>query len=140
MGTSGLRQRGPQEVDIVSMFKPITKYAATVMAPSEIRIHLEKAVHLARTGRGGPVWLDVPLDVQAAPIDPSGLVGHTPEEPTRSDDIDAQALAVIDRSTWRSAQSFWAVSACDLRAQATCSGGSMRRSTSPLQRRARALA
>jgi acetolactate synthase-1/2/3 large subunit len=74
VGTA-LRQRGVQEVDIVSIVRPITKYAITVTDPLEIRLHLEKAVHLARSGRPGPVWLDIPLDVQAAAIDPATLAG-----------------------------------------------------------------
>ena len=73
IGDSGVRQMGPQEVGIVAMVKPITKYAVTVMDPSEIRLHLEKAVHLATTGRRGPVWLDIPLDVQNATIDVDSL-------------------------------------------------------------------
>src|SRR5438105_3426993 len=64
----GMRQLGVQEVDIVSIVKPLTKYAVTVLDPGSIRYHLEKAVHLALHGRPGPVWIDVPLDVQAAPI------------------------------------------------------------------------
>ena len=67
-GNSGVRQMGPQEVDIVSIVKPITKYAATVKDPKKIRSELEKAYHLATTGRKGPVWIDIPLDIQAAPI------------------------------------------------------------------------
>jgi acetolactate synthase-1/2/3 large subunit len=74
VGTA-LRQHGVQEVDIVSIVRPITKYAVTVTNPQEIRLHLEKAVHLARSGRPGPVWLDIPLDVQAAAIDPAKLAG-----------------------------------------------------------------
>ena len=74
VGTA-LRQRGVQEVDIVSIVRPITKYAITVTDPQDIRVHLEKAVHLARSGRPGPVWLDIPLDVQAAAIDPATLAG-----------------------------------------------------------------
>lgn len=65
----GVRQLGNQEVDIVSIVAPITKYAVTVLEPSEIRYHLEKAVYLALNGRPGPVWIDIPLDVQAATID-----------------------------------------------------------------------
>src|SRR5215831_18913915 len=57
-GTSGVRQMGVQEIDIVSVVSPITKYAVTVMDPNEIRFHVDKALHLARTGRPGPVWLD----------------------------------------------------------------------------------
>ena len=95
MGESGVRQKGPQEVDIVSMVKPITKYAVTVLDPSEIRYHFEKAVHLATTGRRGPVWLDIPLDVQAAQIDASTLRGYVPEL-NGSRDLTADAAAVID--------------------------------------------
>jgi acetolactate synthase-1/2/3 large subunit len=64
-----LRQLGPQEVDICSIVRPITKYAVTVTEPARIREHLEVAAALARSGRPGPVWIDVPLDVQAAQID-----------------------------------------------------------------------
>jgi acetolactate synthase-1/2/3 large subunit len=69
----GMRQLGVQEVDIVSVVKPLTKYAVTVLDPSSIRYHLEKAVHLALNGRPGPVWVDIPLDVQASPIDETNL-------------------------------------------------------------------
>ena len=76
---SGVRQRGVQEVSIVSMVRPVTKYAVTVEDPQSIRYHLERALHEARSGRPGPVWIDVPLDVQAAPVDPDMLEGFTPE-------------------------------------------------------------
>lgn len=77
-GTSGVRQMGSQEVDIVSMVSCITKYAVTVMEPEKIRYHLERAWHEATTGRKGPVWLDIPLDVQGALIDETSLNGFTP--------------------------------------------------------------
>jgi acetolactate synthase-1/2/3 large subunit len=77
-GNSGLRQLGVQEIDIVSIVSPITKYAVMVTDPTSIRYHLEKAVYLARTGRPGPVWIDVPLDVQAAPIDETTLISFDP--------------------------------------------------------------
>ena len=73
-GDSGVRQMGVQELDIVSIVTPITKYAVTITDPASIRFHLEKAVHLARSGRPGPVWIDIPLDVQAATIDESALM------------------------------------------------------------------
>ncbi len=73
-----LRQSGVQEVDVVSMVKPITKYAVTVDSPENVRKCFEEAVWHMRNGRPGPVWLDVPLDVQAAPIDPSSLAGFDP--------------------------------------------------------------
>ena len=70
---SGLRQRGVQEIDMVSIVRSITKYAVTVTDPQSIRYHLEKAVALARAGRPGPVWVEIPLDVQAATIEPDSL-------------------------------------------------------------------
>jgi len=74
MGDSGVRQMGVQEVDIVSIVKPITKYAVTVRDPLDIRFELEKAVFLALSGRKGPVRIDIPLDVQAARIQDEGLL------------------------------------------------------------------
>lgn len=79
-GTTGVRQMGVQEVDIVSMAAPITKYAVTVTEPADIRYHMEKAAHLARTGRPGPVWIDIPLDVQGAMIDEAALRAFDPRE------------------------------------------------------------
>ncbi len=77
----GMRQLGVQEVDIVSIVKPITKYAVTVLEPNDIRYHMEKAVYLALNGRPGPVWIDIPLDVQASPIDdPAALRSFDPAE------------------------------------------------------------
>jgi acetolactate synthase-1/2/3 large subunit len=81
VGDSGVRQSGVQELPIVQIVKPITKYAETVMEPERIRYHLEKAVYLARYGRPGPVWIDSPLDVQASQIDENNLVGFSVEEP-----------------------------------------------------------
>jgi acetolactate synthase-1/2/3 large subunit len=78
-GIPGLRQFGTFEVDIVPIVKSVTKYAQLVMDPTTIRFHLEKALYLARTGRPGPVLLDLPLDVQGALIEPDQLVGFTPE-------------------------------------------------------------
>ena len=77
-GSTGVRQMGSQEVDIVSMVGCITKYAVTVMEPTDIRYHLERAWHEATSGRMGPVWLDIPLDVQAAMVDESALKGFAP--------------------------------------------------------------
>lgn len=78
-GDSGVRQMGPQEVDIVSMVKPITKYAVTIDRPEDIRQHLDKAIGLATSGRQGPVWLDVPLDIQASMIDADLLAAENNE-------------------------------------------------------------
>ena len=68
VGNRGIRQGGVQEVDIVRMVSSVTKYAVTVMDPTLIEEHLETALRLMRSGRPGPVWLDIPLDVQAAPL------------------------------------------------------------------------
>jgi len=69
----GLRQLGDQEIDIVRMAKGITKYAEVITDPASIRLALDKALHLATHGRPGPCWLDIPIDVQAAQIDPDRL-------------------------------------------------------------------
>ena len=73
-----LRQYGDQEIDIVEVVRPITKYAEMVTDPRSIRYHLEKAFYLARSGRPGPCWLDIPLDLQGAMIKENELVGFTP--------------------------------------------------------------
>jgi len=77
-GKSGLRMLGVQEIDIVSIVSPITKYAVTVTEPESIRFHLEKAIHLARQARRGPVWLDLPLDIQASRVEPDRMKGFEP--------------------------------------------------------------
>ncbi len=75
-----LRQLGDQEFQIVDTVKTMTKYAHMVTEPNEIRYHLEKAWYLCMNGRKGPVWLDIPLDVQAAPIESDELKGFDPSE------------------------------------------------------------
>jgi len=71
-----VRQLGFQETDIVSVVKPLTKYAEMVTDPEKIRYHLEKAIYLARSGRPGPVLLDIPMNIQRAGIDPAKLTGY----------------------------------------------------------------
>jgi acetolactate synthase I/II/III large subunit len=92
-----LRQLGPQEVDIVSIVKPITKYAVTITDPSTIRFELEKAWHLSNTGRPGPVWLDIPLDVQASMIEVNNLKSYTlePLESRIPDKIISQTITAL---------------------------------------------
>ncbi len=75
-----LRQLGDQEYNIVDSVKAMTKYAHMITEPSEIRYHLEKALYFALNGRKGPVWLDIPLDVQAAIIETEDLLGFSSEE------------------------------------------------------------
>ena len=98
-GSTGVRQMGSQEVDIVSMVSCITKYAVTVLEPTEIRYHLEKAWHEATHGRMGPVWLDIPLDVQAALIDETTLKGFSTEDqgvPVRLGAVVTEVIALLN--------------------------------------------
>lgn len=85
-----LRQGGVQEVDIIPMVESITKYAVTVEDPQQIRYHLERALHEMHSGRPGPVWLDIPLDIQAATIAPETLTGY---QPPPADGLSDPALA-----------------------------------------------
>lgn len=75
----GLRQLGDQEINIVEIVKPVTKFAQVLKDPRQVKYVLDKAIHIATTGRPGPVWIDIPLDVQAAQIDESKLVSYEPE-------------------------------------------------------------
>ena len=75
-----LRQLGDQEGDIISMAKHITKYAVLIREPEAIRYHLEKAIYLATTGRPGPTWLDIPIDIQSSLVDEKTLLGYDPKE------------------------------------------------------------
>jgi acetolactate synthase-1/2/3 large subunit len=79
---SGVRQMGPQEVDIISMVKPITKYAVTVDDPEQIAVCIDRAIHEATTGRQGPVWIDVPLDIQGSQVEPETLPRLAADETT----------------------------------------------------------
>ena len=104
LGQFNVRSLGQQELDIVSVVKPITKYAVTVLDPQEIRFHLEKALSLATAGRPGPVWLDIPLNVQAAEVDEAMLPGFSSSPawtPTRTAYIEntaASAFALLKKA------------------------------------------
>ena len=74
----GLRQLGDQEINIVDIVRPVTKFAAVVSNPEDIRFLLEKSLYRATHGRPGPVWLDVPLDVQGAMVNEESLPSFTP--------------------------------------------------------------
>lgn len=71
-----IRQQGFQETDIISIVKPITKYAAFVDDAKNLRYELEKAIHIATTGRKGPVLLDIAMNVQRTDINPDELLGY----------------------------------------------------------------
>ena len=99
-GRRDLRQLGDQEVDIVRMVRGITKYAMMVQEPERIAYHLERAWWLARSGRSGPCWLDIPVDVQSARIDPEKLVHYDPSEdaiPGLVADVTGQVAEVLAR-------------------------------------------
>jgi len=72
-----LRQLGDQEVNIIDLVKPITKYAVMITDENTVKYHLQKAVYEAKSGRPGPVWLDVPLDIQEAMVDEDELIEFT---------------------------------------------------------------
>ena len=103
MATTGLRhirQLGDQEVDIVRMASGITKYAVLVDDPESIRYHLERAWFLAESGRPGPCWLDIPVDVQAARIEEQNLRGYDRAEDARRwshSRVEQQCREVIER-------------------------------------------
>jgi acetolactate synthase-1/2/3 large subunit len=95
-----LRQLGDQEANIVDIVRPITKYAVMVTDPQTVRYHLEKAIHLAVTGRPGPVWLDIPLDVQSCQIEEADLKPYDPDEDTvtgNPQQLERQVDVVIER-------------------------------------------
>lgn len=94
-----LRQIGEQEINIIDMVRPVTKYAVTVTDPGRIRYELEQAFHLATTGRPGPVWINIPLDVQGAEIDPPSLPSFEPPRTVSGDkagDLAAQVAEVLN--------------------------------------------
>ena len=99
-----LRSMGVQECNIVPVVTSITKYAQMIIHPEDIRYHLEKALYMAVNGRPGPVWLDIPLDVQGAVIDTEKLRGYDPQENPKekpaeiSQDIIQQILDKIEKS------------------------------------------
>ncbi|MBF0416732.1 MAG: thiamine pyrophosphate-binding protein [Magnetococcales bacterium] len=89
---SRARQLGDQEADILAMVAPITKYSALISDPRTIRHHLERAWHAAWEGRFGPVWLDVPVDVQGALVEEGSLQGYAlPCAPNWMEHADVEA-------------------------------------------------
>jgi len=81
-----IRQLGSQEFDIVSFVSRITKYAVMVDDPQKIRYYLEKAAYIAKSGRPGPVWIDIPLNFQWASIEPEKLIGFDPLSEKKTSD------------------------------------------------------
>ena len=87
IGNSGIRQIGVQEFDIVSMVKSSTKYAVIIKKPEEIKFHLEKAYYLCQSGRPGPVWIDIPANIQNAFVNEKKLKGFKINERKKSTKI-----------------------------------------------------
>lgn len=75
-----LRQLGDQEFDIIRVVKNFTKYSVMITNKNEIAYHLEKALYLCKQGKGGPCWIDIPLDIQGAKIETEELVHFCPEQ------------------------------------------------------------
>lgn len=95
-----LRQLGDQEADIVSVVTPITKYAKTVYNPLDIKYELDKAIAIALDGRPGPVWLDIPLDVQGAMVDETQMKEFEPSElidPVKHELVDKLIQQLIEK-------------------------------------------
>ena len=91
-----LRQLGDQEVDIISIVKPIVKYAETVKNIKDVKRIIDKAVYLAKSGRPGPVWVDVPMDIQGAVIDEDDLIDYNPQDDEpKFNSIDSEIEQVI---------------------------------------------
>lgn len=78
-----IRQQGFQETDVVSIVKPITKYAVMVDDAKNIRYELEKAIHIATTGRKGPVLIDLPMNISRAEINPDELLPYIADSITK---------------------------------------------------------
>ncbi len=97
VGTKGVRQIGSQEVNIIDMVRPITKYCIQVLDPRKISIYLEEAWLKAVTGRPGPVWIDIPLDVQAALIEENWLLAaHNREQTFTNEHLDEVVKKTAD--------------------------------------------
>jgi acetolactate synthase I/II/III large subunit len=100
----GLRQLGDQEINIVDIVRPITKFAAFVNEPKEIKKLLDKAIYIATHGRPGPVWLDIPLNVQGVDIDENSLTEYDPiddEIPYDKEELQhkiSQAVELLNKS------------------------------------------
>jgi len=95
-----LRQLGDQEINVIEMVKGVTKYAKMITEPQSIKQELDKAVNLATTGRPGPVWLDIPLNVQGALIDEKSLSSEkiNNSSPTIEDDTVSSVINEIKKA------------------------------------------
>ncbi len=101
VGDQGIRQFGIQEVDIISLVKAYAKYAVQIKEPEDIRYELEKAAAIAVNGRPGPVWIDVPLDIQASNVEPESLASFDasalPDYEAKDEDV-TKVIEAINKS------------------------------------------
>ena len=91
-----LRQLGDQEINIVDIVKPVTKYAVMVTRSEDIRYEIEKAIHIATSGRKGPVWLDIPINVQSTEIAENTLRGYDPESSAQNEITDETINEIVE--------------------------------------------
>ncbi len=96
---SRLRQIGEQEINIVDMVRPVTKFAATVTDPMSIRQVLEEAFHHATAGRPGPVWVNIPLDVQGSTVDEDALPAFVPSRDEKEVVREAPLISLAAQTT-----------------------------------------
>jgi acetolactate synthase-1/2/3 large subunit len=102
-GKPAFRALGFQELNLTDIVKPITKYAVTVTKEQDICYHLEKAVYLAKSGRPGPVWLEIPLDVQGpvdkktGEVDPQKLRGFTPPSDSKFKSAEIPMSLIVEK-------------------------------------------
>jgi acetolactate synthase I/II/III large subunit len=94
-GRLELRQLGDQEVDIISVVRPLTKFAAIIKDPNDVRWIIEKAIHEAISDRPGPVWVDVPHNIQSAMVDETRLIGFEPEVSSAKKELANQVRQVV---------------------------------------------
>lgn len=96
-----LRMWGVQGFDITKTVKNITKYSEIIFDQKTVKYHLEKAFYLSENGRPGPVWLDIPIDIQAAQINPNELIGFIPEKISFSIDDKIEQISSLISSSKR---------------------------------------
>ena len=90
IGETGLRQRAVHEANITKIVETVTKYAVTIKDEKMVKFHLEKAIFLAENGRPGPVWIDIPLDIQSKMIDEKSLISFNPQKEIKSLNIQTE--------------------------------------------------
>lgn len=99
-----LRQLGDQEVDIISIVKPLTKFAVSIRNPKDTKKVLDKAIDIATSGRPGPVWIDIPLDVQSAKVNESCMPEYNKKQDTsifQKEEVDnkiSRAMGLLKKS------------------------------------------